>query len=101
MPLITDSVLLMTKQPATATFTVVVDEHRLIQYTRTKYYRMKNYELPKGFRDWTYNDQYIWINENAEFVKDYAEEDDDACVKDDAREVEIILSDFPVKKIGV
>jgi len=101
LSLITDSVLLMTKQPATATFTVVVDEHRLIQYTRTKYYRMENYELPKGFRDWTYNDQYIWINENAEFVKDYAEEDDDACVKDDAREVEITLSDFPVKKIGV
>jgi hypothetical protein len=88
----------MTKQPTVATFKVVVDEHRLVQYTRTKYYRMDNYEFPEGFHDWTYIEQYIWINENAEFVKDYAEEDDNDCVLDDAREVEITLSD--VEKIG-
>ena len=88
----------MTKQPTVATFKVVVDECRLVQYTRTKYYRMDNYELPKGFHDWTYNAQYIWINENTEFVKDFAEENKNDCVVDDAREVETTLSD--IEKTG-
>lgn len=93
----------MTKQPPTATFTVVVNEERRIQYTRTKYYRMENYELPEGFRDWTVDDQYTWINENAKFVKDFAEEDDDACIDDTATEVEIHLSDLDeiIKKTEV